>query len=99
MSGAGHFPRKSPSERKVIFEYFAPQAENVAVAGTFNGWKPYLHPFHKDRGGKWHIELWLTPGRYEYRFFVDGIWQNDQNPVECIPNPFGTWNCVLKVDS
>ena len=97
MSVPGHFPQKSQSERKIRLEYFAPQAQSVALAGTFNDWNPYKHPLHKDRGGKWHIEFWLEPGRYEYRFFVDGIWQNEQNPVECLPNPFGTWNCVLKV--
>ena len=84
-------------ERKVVFEFYAPQAKKVELAGTFNKWQPYLTPLKKDRNGKWKAELNLSSGRYEYRFLVDGNWQNDQRPVECIPNPFGTWNCVLKV--
>lgn len=84
-------------ERKVVFEFYAPQAEKVELAGSFNNWQPQQTPLKKDRSGKWKAELYLPAGRHEYRFLVDGTWQNDQKPVECIPNPFGSWNCVLKI--
>lgn len=88
---------KKIAEKKVVFEYFAPQAEKVELAGSFNEWKPSKNPLKKDREGKWKAEIYLGPGRYEYRYWVDGNWQNDQKPVECVPNPFGTWNCVLEI--
>jgi 1,4-alpha-glucan branching enzyme len=81
--------------KKVSFEFFAPQAERIELVGNFNGWDP--EPLKKDRRGKWKITLNLLPGRYEYRFRVDGNWQNDQKTVECVPNPYGSWNCVLEV--
>lgn len=92
-----NFRAKSQLERKVVFEFYAPLSEKVELAGDFNSWKPAGAPLKKDPHGKWKIELRLKPGRYEYRFKVDGTWQNDQNPCEMSPNPFGTWNCVIKV--
>ena len=83
--------------KKVIFEYYAPLARMVQVAGTFNDWNPQASPLKKDKTGKWRTELSLSPGRYEYRYFVDGVWENDQRPVECVPNTFGSWNSVVTV--
>jgi len=47
--------------------------------------------------GEWTKELTLSPGRYEYRFVVDGEWADDPAAIELIPNPFGTANAVLIV--
>ena len=84
------------AKKKIEFEFFAPEAKQVQLAGDFNSWDPQKTPLKKDRDGKWRASLSLPSGRYEYRFFVDGGWQNDQRPVECVPNAFGTWNCVLE---
>jgi 1,4-alpha-glucan branching enzyme len=94
---SGNSKPKKNAERKVAFEFFAPQAEKVEIAGTFNGWNPAKTPLKKDREGKWKTSILLPPGRHEYRYRVDGNWQNEQKPGECVPNPFGTWNCVLEV--
>jgi 1,4-alpha-glucan branching enzyme len=89
------FTKKNVVSRKSNFEYFAPESKEVQIAGTFNDWKPVN--LTKSGEGKWAIALDLKPGRYEYRYLVDGTWQNDQRPVECVPNNFGTWNCVLEI--
>lgn len=83
--------------KNVLFEFFAPLAEKVELGGTFNDWEPSKTPLKSDGKGRWKITLSLKPGRYEYRYSVDGHWQNDQRPVECVPNAFGTWNCVVTV--
>ena len=57
---------------KVTFEYFAPAATTVEVAGTFNNWDPNRNPLKKDRKGRWKVVLNLPPGSYEYRYWVDG---------------------------
>lgn len=88
---------KQEIAKKVIFEYFAPDAKSVKVAGTFNNWNADESPLKKGRDGKWKTEMILPPGRYEYRYRVDESWENDQRPVECIPNTFGSWNCVIAV--
>lgn len=88
---------KKLGDKAAAFEYYAPMAKSVFVAGTFNHWSQSASALKKDRNGKWKLELFLPPGRYEYRYFVDGAWENDQRPVECVPNAFGSWNCVVKV--
>ncbi len=91
------FKSKALKPRKVTFEHYAPQAEKVELAGSFNGWDPAQNPLTHDGNGRWKAVVELPEGRYEYRYKVDGVWQNDQRPVECIPNPFGAWNCVIEV--
>ncbi len=88
---------KAKSGKKVIFEFFAPSAVKVSVVGTFNQWNCEKDLMKNEGDGRWKATLELPVGRYEYRYSVDGIWQNDQRPVECIPNAFGSWNCVLEV--
>jgi 1,4-alpha-glucan branching enzyme len=52
-----------------------------------------------DEEGIWRISLALNPGQYEYRFFVDGEWQNDPNCFSPAENPFGTSNSLKIVRS
>lgn len=91
------FKSKDLKPRKVAFEHYAPQAEKVELSGSFNDWNPAKTPLNHEGDGRWRAVLELPPGRYEYRYRVDDVWQNDQRPVECIPNPYGTWNCVIEV--
>jgi 1,4-alpha-glucan branching enzyme len=85
------------SGRKVRFEYYAPEASSVSLAGSFNQWNPNAAPLKKDAGGNWKTELSLAPGRYEYLFYADGNWTCDPRCKECVPNPFGSWNCTVTV--
>ena len=78
--------------RKTEFSLSAPQAQSVFLAGNFNQWDPSSHPLKKDKKGIWKTLLALNPGQYEYRFFVDGEWQNDPNCSSFVENPFGTSN-------
>ncbi|MBI4373133.1 MAG: isoamylase early set domain-containing protein [Candidatus Omnitrophica bacterium] len=88
---------KNKLETNTLFEFYAPSAEDVRLAGTFNHWDPSKYRLKKNPDGRWHLNLKLKPGRYEYRYMVDGNWENDQRPVQCVPNAFGTWNCVVEV--
>jgi 1,4-alpha-glucan branching enzyme len=77
--------------------YEAPHATTVFVAGDFNRWGAGDLRLRRDQTGIWKIQLWLPPGRYEYRFIVDGEWQDDPHAATRIPNDFGSSNCVLLV--
>ena len=83
--------------KKIVFEYYAPLAQKVFVAGTFNHWNDKDCPLKKGKSGKWKTLLSLPVGRYEYRYFIDGVWENEQRSVECVPNAFGSWNSVVTV--
>lgn len=91
--------RSSSDSNKITFEYFAPEAREVTLAGSFNGWSTTGTALKKDRTGRWRISLDLQPGRYEYRYLVDGKWQNDQNNNKCVRNAYGSQNSVIEVPS
>lgn len=79
------------------FKLHAPQARKVSLAGTFNNWDTKALSAKKDTQGNWVVKTNLKPGRYEYKFFVDGSWINDPRCNICVPNSFGTHNCVVEV--
>lgn len=81
----------------VCLEITWPGAQEVSIAGSFNDWHPKVTPMIRLSDGKWAKELSLAPGRYEYRFVVDGEWVDDPAANELIPNPFGSANAVLEV--
>ena len=86
-----------PKRRRVVFYCDAPEAKNVAVVGTFNDWDPHRHPMRHSGGGRWNKALILPPGNYEYKFWVDGCWQEDPRNGHKVPNSYGTANNLLAV--
>ncbi len=80
--------------KKVPFEFVAQDAQKVFLAGNFNNWDTLASPMKKDKKGIWKTTVSLTPGRYEYRFLKDGSWENDPACFDCVPNEFGSQNCV-----
>lgn len=79
------------------FRLYAPQAKRVNLAGSFNNWDTKRTTARKDLKGNWVIKVSLKPGRYEYKFLVDGNWVNDPNCGNCVPNGLGTQNCTMEV--
>jgi 1,4-alpha-glucan branching enzyme len=87
-----------PVEKPVEFVLHQPQAQSVALAGSFNGWDLKRTPLRKDSAGNWKTTLWLPPGRYEYRFVVDASqWVSDPNAKESAGNQFGSSNSIIAV--
>lgn len=83
--------------KAVEFKLDASGVNQVTLAGDFNNWDSNSFPLKKDKKGVWKKEVNLKPGRYEYKFLVDGQWQNDPHCTSCIPNAFGSQNCVVVV--
>lgn len=90
-------PRTASQAKHQSIALEAPDARSVAVTGNFCGWVLEGHPLKHDHNGIWKATLPLQPGRYEYRFLVDGEWQDDPACTERVPNSFGTQNCVFRV--
>jgi 1,4-alpha-glucan branching enzyme len=90
---------------EVIISCRAPKAKSVYVAGTFNDWDASRTPLTRSKSGDWSVTLEIPPGRYEYKFLVDGVWccepgcpdNSHSGCSECVPNAFGTMNRVLAV--
>lgn len=51
-------------------------AKKVFISGTFNNWSTSQTPM-KFMGNGWMIDLKLSPGKYAYKFIVDGRWKTD----------------------
>ena len=89
---------------RVIVETHAPDAQEVFLAGSFNGWDARQQPMRPTKGGVWTAALQLPPGTHEYKFVVDGRWccnphgdEPSEATVSCVRNVFGTLNRVLVV--
>jgi 1,4-alpha-glucan branching enzyme len=94
-------PGPKPGFKHITFQRFFPDAKQVCIAGSFNGWQPSatpMQPFGLGAGQR-KAELLLKPGRYEYRFVVDGTWTDDPCSSAFIANPYGSRNCVLVVNA
>lgn len=88
---------KKPKRRRVTFSFESPEAERVSLMGDFNKWDASVHPMQKDKDGVWRKIVMIYPGRYEYKFLVDGNWRLDpQNEYWCT-NSYGSQNNVLEV--
>ena len=85
------------AKKTVVFKCKAPEARRVNVCGSFNNWNPAGIEAKKDPLGNWSVSVSLNPGRYEYKFVIDGAWRNDPNARESVPNNIGSANDVLVV--
>jgi 1,4-alpha-glucan branching enzyme len=86
-----------PTASPVTFQLKAPEAKKVFLAGDFTNWHLSARPLKRKPDGTWHTQILLEPGRYQYKFIVDGQWQNDPDNDEFVPNEFGTVNNVREV--
>lgn len=84
------------AQRKVRFELNVPKARSVSAVGTFNNWTPGATRLVFVGGTKWLRELFLAPGRYEYRFVVDGKWIDPPQAKAYVPNPQGGRSGVVE---
>lgn len=95
---------KDSPENPVSFICDSDTAEKIFLAGSFNGWDPIHTPMVRSEDGRWNVSLKLAPGRYEYKFVVDGEWCCEPGCsalgvecAHCIVNDFGTMNRVREV--
>ena len=51
-------------------------ARSVYLSGSFNSWSTRRTPMQASDSG-WMVTLDLQPGKYTYKFIVDGRWTND----------------------
>ena len=85
------------SMKAMMFKLNAPTAKRVSLAGSFNNWDTKSSTARRDSRGNWSVKVSLRPGKYEYKFFVDGQWVNDPGCRACVPNSYGTQNCIVEV--
>ena len=84
------------AEKGVVFTYKNDDVRDVQLAGDFNNWVP-------DKGvttrqgpdGTWEKIVRLSPGVYQYRYFIDGKWTADPSNPRRVEGPAGGVNSVI----
>ena len=71
--------------------------KRVSLCGDFNGWACNATPMERNEDGHWETTVDLAPGRYQYKFVVDGEWIPDPLAHENVWNLHGTLNSVIEV--
>ena len=90
--------RGEATVRDVFFCMAAPGAKKVYVAGEFNNWRlDGAASLDRDEQGVWRRRIALAPGRYQYKYYVDGQWVVDpENPLRIVTEN-GIVNSLIKV--
>jgi 1,4-alpha-glucan branching enzyme len=76
------------SARRLIpvrFEFTAPEAISVSVAGGGNNWHPTTKFTRPVGSSDWDLEALLAPGDYEYCLVGDGHWMPDPKVRDRMP--------------
>ncbi|HYK83028.1 MAG TPA: isoamylase early set domain-containing protein [Gemmatimonadales bacterium] len=90
--------RTTPDSVYVRFVLYAPGAQRVAVAGTFNHWDDGAAPLMPAGAtGVWTTTLALPVGQHQYAFVVDGErWVADP-AAPAVDDGFGRRNSLVAV--
>lgn len=76
--------RKSPKLwYRFVFDPKEKKYKNVYLAGDMNDWNPGRNPM-KLKDGKWEEDVLVNPGKYQYKFIVDGKWIQDPGSRESL---------------
>ena len=88
---------EASSLKEVVFRFDNTKFKRVQIAGEFNNWVPDKDVETEILDGSLQKRLRVSPGGYEYRLIIDGVWQQDPANPEAAPNEMGEYNSLLHV--
>lgn len=93
-------PVKLVKSQKYLFTYKPQDGEKqVNLFGQFNSWDRQNLPMKDLNGdGVLEIEIPLDPGRYEYKFYIDGREVVDPANPDKVPNGMGDFNSLRIIE-
>jgi len=87
-----------PVKSGILFSYKAQDVRSLKLVGDFNNWTPDgTADLEKTADGTWHKVLPLAPGKYHYKFIVNGEWKEDPANPKVVVNDFGGVDSVIEV--
>jgi len=90
--------KEVPLKKGAVFTFYGPEAKNVEIAGDFNNWINSVESRMENIDkGVWAKVFHLKPGRYHYKFVVDGEWITDPNNPNIEKDSSGNINSLLEV--
>ncbi len=86
-------------EGGAVFRYRNPDAKSVHLVGDFNEWHPKSDAMSDENNdGEWTLYYPLRPGRYAYKFVVDGRrWIADPTNPVTEPDGFDGVNSLVVI--
>ncbi|HKC38930.1 MAG TPA: isoamylase early set domain-containing protein [Gemmatimonadales bacterium] len=91
-------PTPAATTVTVRFVLFAPEAQQVALAGTFNQWDAAATPLVRTEApGVWAATLTLPAGQHQYAFVLDGARWIADPAAPAVDDGFGRRNSVLSL--
>jgi 1,4-alpha-glucan branching enzyme len=101
-------PPPQEVEGGMLFRFSAASARQVTLAGDFNNWggtqtgryDASIDPMtDADGDGIWSVVVPLPPGRYQYKFVIDGgvRWEEDPGSFDTIDDGYGGVNSLIVV--
>ena len=93
-------PVKLTKSPKYLFTYKPlPGEKQVSLFGQFNSWDRQNLPMKDINGdGILEVEIPFDPGRYEYKFYVDGREVFDPANPDKVPNGMGDFNSLRIIE-
>jgi 1,4-alpha-glucan branching enzyme len=83
-------------KNEVTFQYDETSKVAVYLAGDFNNWSETKTPL-VGKAGKWSVKLTLPKGEYQFKYLVNGKWENDKHADKYVKNAMGSENSVVVV--
>ncbi|RKY31586.1 MAG: hypothetical protein DRP74_04590 [Candidatus Omnitrophota bacterium] len=90
--------KEVPKFSETILSVYAPDAREVFLAGDFNQWEVSEETRMTQHNGTWVKTIKLAPGRYRYRFVIDGKWVEDPSNPEKELNPYGQMDSLVEIN-
>ncbi len=88
----------SVTQEYVTFTFaLSSRINRACLVGDFNGWQVGADPMERMPDGSFRRTKKLPRGRYEYKFYGDGIYWDDLDATDQAINSFGTRNSVINV--
>ncbi len=98
VGGTEESPEADEQRVEAVLEIEYSEAKDICVIGSFNNWEAGASKMQLASDGVWVIRLFLPPGRYPYKFIVDGETRiPDPKARELEPDGFGGMNSILEV--
>ncbi len=91
--------KNGPLNRLCDFSLNKEGVKEVHIVGDFNNWSVSNESLLWQKGeGVWQKRIALKPGRYRYKFVIDGEWTTDPSNHVLEPNPYGGLDSVLEIE-
>src|SRR5437764_1483650 len=92
-----HRNHNAPTSAHPLTRFTWHSPDRIFLAGDFNQWSPTANAMHRENSDRWTVDLPLAPGRYQYKFVVDGEWFQDRANPASAPDGWGGSNSVITV--